>query len=53
MKKYQVIERFYDESRIIVTLNVRTIAEIIAKDLQEYYQKNGLQHFFEVKAIEV
>lgn len=39
MKKYQVIERFFGESRIIVTLNVRTIAEIIAKDLQEYYKK--------------
>lgn len=42
MKKYQVIERFFDESRIIVTLNVRTVAEIIAKDLQEYYQKKWL-----------
>lgn len=53
MKKYQVIERFFGESRIIVTLNVRTVAEIIAKDLQEYYQKNGLPHYFEVEAIEV
>lgn len=53
MKKYQVIERFFSESRIIVTLNVRTVAEIIAKDLQEYYQKNGLTHYFEVEAIEV
>lgn len=53
MKKYQVIERFFGESRIIVTLNVRTVAEIIAKDLQEYYQKNSLPHYFEVEAIEV
>lgn len=51
MKKYQVIERFYGESKIVATLNSRTMAEMTARLLQEEYQKNGLEHFFEVKEI--
>lgn len=52
MKKYQVVERYFEESRIVATFNSKEVANTIAIDLQKAYRKNGLlSHFFIVKEI--
>lgn len=51
MKKYQVIERFFDESRIIATFSNEVGAKMVAKIFQEEYKKKGLSNFFYVRAI--
>lgn len=51
MKSYQVVERFFSESRVVVTLSDRVKANTIAIELHKAYGKNGLSHFFMVREI--
>ena len=51
MKKYQVIERCFDESRILATFRNEVGAKMVAKIFQEEYKKKGLSNFFYVRAI--
>lgn len=51
MKKYQVLERFFDESRIIATFSNVVGAKMVAKIFQEEYKKKGLSNFFYVREI--
>lgn len=51
MKSYQVIERCFDESRILATFNNVVGAKIVAKIFQEEYKKKGLSNFFYVRGI--
>lgn len=51
MKKYQVVERYFEESRIVVTLGDRVSANVIAIGLQKAYKKLGLSHWFLVREV--
>lgn len=51
MKSYQVVERFFSESRVVVTLSDRVKANTIAIKLHKAYRENGLSHFFLVREI--
>ena len=51
MKSYQVIERCFDESRILATFSNIVGAKMVAKIFQEEYKKKGLSNFFYVRAI--
>lgn len=51
MKSYQVVERYFEESRIVVTLGDRVRANVIAIELHKTYKKLGLSHWFMVKEV--
>ena len=51
MKSYQVVERYFEESRIVATFSNEVGAKMVAKIFQEEYKKKGLSNFFYVKAI--
>lgn len=51
MKRYQIIERYFNESRVVVTIYNLKKANEIAIDLQKAYLRNGLSHCFMVREI--
>lgn len=51
MKKYQVVERYFEESRIVATLGDKASAILFRIELQKAYKKLGLSHFFLVREI--
>ena len=51
MKSYQVIERFFGESRILATFSNVVGAKMVAKIFQEEYKRRGLSNFFYVREI--
>lgn len=51
MKNYQVIERYFDESRILATFRNEVGAKMVAKMFQEEYKKRNLSNFFYVREI--
>ena len=51
MKNYQVIERCFDESRILATFSNEVGAKMVEKIFSEEYKKKGLSNFFYVREI--